>query len=164
MVPSFFISTITDLPESLAWRSRSLKQQPHLLSLLCSLKACYSDCSIITCICLLLSTVVATHSNACTEQSASVPTLTSSQVVLRKAILYRPAAGSPGWLKVELCAGKSFMMKLARIHSGGCVFSTLVCLLLAEFLNDYYFRRRHSIMSAWKCVCVLMTPERPLYF
>lgn len=58
-----------------------------------------------------LSTAVASCSGIGSAQSASVPTLTSSRVVHREAILYHPAADSPGRLKDELCAGKSFMMK-----------------------------------------------------
>lgn len=65
-------------------------------SLFTCLKARYSNCTVIMCICLVPSTGVASQSSVCKEQSASVPTLTSSQVVLRKAIFYHHPAASHG--------------------------------------------------------------------
>lgn len=150
----------------LASRSKSVKQQPCLFSLLMSRKAYYSDCPIITCICLVLSCLFSEP--VCIEQSASVPTLTSSQVVPRKVILYLPTAGSLGKIKRwTLCREVIYDVIGQDLLGGNCVFQPCFLNISVSPISRTFQREQFLQEAAFNYVwsvnrCVLSIPDSSL--
>lgn len=144
MAPSFFISAIMDLPESLAWRSERLKQQPCFLSLLSSPYISSSDISIITCICLSLSPAFierCMHGRHCFWFKSHQVVLSILQTALLGDTRRNFVQGSNLWWNWPGSA--------VRV-----VFSPHLCLLLTYLIKEgNFFHRRHLIMSGWNCVC-----------
>lgn len=132
--PSFFISAIIDLPASLAWRSKRLKQLQCPLSSLGGLKACDSNCSIIACVCLVPSTALCLFLFWEQQESASVPAFTSSQFVLRSHLSARRTGLSwvtEGW---TLCKEVIYDDTVA-VRCGACVFFS--CFVSHKYLPYY---------------------------